>query len=111
MKTLTMPVEVIAIQFTQETIIEAIIELQEELSSLGLGAIFEIDVDGNFYVYYGSKQAFKEENWKDQCAKLPIMENHGVLLYYWDMVECVDLKEFYERFPDEKKKKNKKAGK
>lgn len=111
MKTLTMPVEVVAIQYTQETLIEAILQLQEELFLLGLGAMLELDVDGNFTIYYGSKRAFEEDNWKDQCAKLPIMESHGVLLYYWDTVECVDLKEYYERFPDEKKKKNKKAGK
>ena len=111
MKTLTMPVEVVAIHFTQETLIENFLELQEELSSLGLGAILEVDTEGNISIFYSSKQTFKEENWKDQCAKLPIMESHGVLLYYWDIIECVDLQEYYERFPSEKKNKTKKAGK
>lgn len=111
MKILTMPVEVVAIQYTQETLIEAFLEFQDELISQGLGAILEVNSSGNIVIYYGTKDTMKEENYKELCYKLPILENHGVLLFYWDMAECIDLKEYFERFPSEKKSKNKKAGK
>jgi hypothetical protein len=114
MKNLEMIVPVVAIEYTQETLFEAFLELQEELSKLGLFSSLEVDSSGNLVVSYGVKQLIdSQENWRDCCNKC-ITESEGVFLFYWDIVECVDFKEYYERFPSEKKRKiskSKKAGK